>query len=95
MTRKLPPRSAYPGGPDGDEQRWADYKRLTESSQPRTPITESGDGNAAPTVPEVTPADLARMSVEDPASYRELEVAFAEAVFAHHDARRGGPAGAP
>jgi len=85
MTRKLPPRSAYPAGPDGDEQRWADYKRIRESSRPRTPITE--EAPAAPAVPEIPP--LHKLLVEDPEAYRALEVAMAEGIFAHHDARRG------
>jgi len=97
MAHRLPARSAYPSGDEGDEQRWFDYKRIregrppryasvTESSRPRTPITEE-----APAVPEVevTPAELARMGTEDPQTWRELERAFAEAVFAHHDVRRG------
>lgn len=88
---KLPPRSAYPAGELGDNQRWRDYQLIREGHGAQySAITESGSdaGNAAPEI-EVTPQQLARLETEDPQAWIELRHQFAEAVFAHHDTRRG------
>jgi hypothetical protein len=67
-------------------------RKVTEADpgQIREALAEMGIRVAEP-VPDidVTPGDLARLQVDDPAAYAELRRGFANSIFSGHDARRG------
>jgi hypothetical protein len=85
---KLPPASAYADTTGAD--RWEDYQRIREGKPPLLArgITEADARPVPAPVPEIPP--LHELRISDPEAFDLMRRAFADAVFAGHDSRKGG-----